>query len=206
MNSKQRRAAKRESKENRESNLNRVERANSPHKETDSRPQRQEKFHITAARMALACVLAVATICGFYIFWPKVSIEPYASLNTQNPFAQLFFVKNESIYPIYDVHSQCETGDTKAAGIDLSHNTVVNRTEFIKRLSPNDRSTFTCHFASLTGMKYETLDINLTVWYSLPLSIRQCRSQHFTGLAAEDSSNSYIWTWRGTQTCFPDRK
>jgi hypothetical protein len=152
--------------------------------------------------MTVAAILAAATVCGLYIFWPKVSIEPYASTNPHEPFAQLFYVHNESIYPIYEVQPNCGAGEVSTVGPSFHGFTLLNPAEFVATLGSDERTTFRCALVGGSSA-YGTMDISPSVWFDLPFGFHQCKERHFSGVRAWDGA--YIWTWRGGGNC-PIRK
>jgi hypothetical protein len=199
MNSKQRRAAQRRADGKNHPNAQR----NRPTGNQEPKPLKQntpqKRLHITALRRLAGGILAIATICGLYIFWPKISIEPYASIDPHDPFAQLLYVHNESAYPIYQVQPNCGIENVSRPGSRLSGFTIASTKDFASSLGSGEKLSFKCSIAGPNGAKYSKLDLYPSVWFDLPLGFHLCRERHFLGIEASDGS--YIWTWQGGGSC-----
>src|SRR4051794_40869898 len=63
-------------------------------------------FQPTTQKLA-KLVLAIATLTGGFALLPRLRVEPYASLNPQQPFFQQFYVENSSTYSLLNVKTSC---------------------------------------------------------------------------------------------------
>jgi hypothetical protein len=153
------------------------------------------------ARQTWNWVLAGATLLGLYILWPKVSIEPYASVDPHDPFGQMLFVKNESVYPIYRVIPECgidKVQSQQRTVPDLENFALLSTADIVPKLSADERTTFKCPIAS-TNVTFRTIKLEPYVVFELPFGIRQCRFRNFESVPAKDGS--YLWIWKGGGSC-----
>jgi hypothetical protein len=147
-------------------------------------------------------LLSVATLTGLWLFWPKVVIEPYASLDPRTPFAQQFYVENASIYSIYHVRPMCspELAQTDQhpgfGGFSMGR-----KGEEAESLSPGGRMNMSCSIGFDPKFNRPTDNrISLVVWadYKLPIGFSGCKSVALIGKRTADQT--FIWTY----TTIPD--
>jgi len=149
-------------------------------------------------------LLAAATLSGVGVVsaWPRIGFEPYASLNPQNPFAQLFYLENKSYYPIEDVLPNCGAVDVNINRIHGTGFSVADLTGAKNRLSIGARTTVTCRIDLLFGRPQTYQDLAIAVWatYKVPIiGWKQCTAARFFGVPAVNGT--YIWTYNGTDSC-----
>jgi hypothetical protein len=160
----------------------------------------------------VSALLAIATLTGLYLFWPKVGIEPYASRDPHDPFAQQFFVQNNSIYSLRDLNLGCsiehvETEPSTKTDIpakpgqlrgSLEQFSITTEPRHMGELAPDAKRNVTCAFGQIIpadGWAYTNLEIAVWINFRLPLGIRKCRGGRFTGVSASDYS--FLWTYNG---------
>jgi hypothetical protein len=173
-----------------------------------SRPptKRRRILHLgkqAVKRIAIWTVaLVTLTGVGFWQLRPKISIEPYASLNLHVPFAQLFSIQNQSLYGILDVSPRCGVNAVES-NVGLSGAfTFVNMADAVAYLAPNTKTNATCRLDTLLGTarEYPRLSIDIWVVYKLPLlGIYRCDSAKFKGVKSADGT--FIWTYDGASDC-----
>ena len=149
-------------------------------------------------------LLGVATLSGIGIVgaWPRIGFEPYATLNPQDPFAQLFYLENKSPYPIEDVFPNCGAVDVAINRIHGSRFSVTDLMGATHRLSPGAKTTVTCRIDLLFGrpQTYQTLAIAVRATYRVPMiGWKRCTAATFVGVPAV--GGTYVWTYNGTDSC-----
>jgi hypothetical protein len=149
-----------------------------------------------------ALLSGVVVLLSLYELRPKISIEPYASKDLKNPFAEQFYVQNNSIYAI-DVQPSCTIKELRVDTFSATGPSLV-RTAEAKHLSPGARTNATCdlfHFVKLAGEthKFHQLSIAMVVKSKLPLGISVCTADDFWGQSASDGT--FIWTYQGSEKC-----
>lgn len=147
---------------------------------------------------------AVATLSGIGVWtaWPRIGVEPYASLNPQNPFAQLFYIENKSIYPIEDVFPYCGAVDVSVNRIHGSGFSVADLFGGTHRLSASAKTSVTCRIDLLFGrpQTYQSLAVDVWATYKVPvIGWKRCTAARFVGVPAADAT--YVWTYHGTDSC-----
>lgn len=144
----------------------------------------------------------VALVLSLYELRPKILIEPYASKDLKNPFAEQFYVQNNSIYAI-DVQPSCKIKELRVDTFTDIGATLL-RTAEAKHLSPGTKTNATCdffHFIKLAGESHQfhQLSIAIVVKSKLPLGIPMCTATNFNGESAFDGT--FIWTYQGSEKC-----
>jgi len=109
----------------------------------------------------IALALAVATLLGFVVLPPKVSVEsPYEGVDEYRPFELPFTLSNDGYFPVYRVNVGCNPkdlywtfppgtpkGKEASANIDLTSQTF----EQIPELKAGERRSFVCEVFHFVG-------------------------------------------------------
>lgn len=142
----------------------------------------------------------LATLAGLIQVRPKVSVEPYDSLDLSSPFSQLFSVENGSYYALYSVAPRCVVVDASYGAFKFHHNTVSSRD--IVDLRSGAKTTAMCRWAVKHNRvsQYTALTIRIEVPYRF-FGIGACSGFDFSGAKRKD--NTYAWTYRGISDCAP---
>lgn len=156
---------------------------------------RQSRKILRSAWAIITAIAVCASLLGFYVLRPKILIEPYASTDPSRPFAQQFFIQNDSIYPIRNVTPMC--GFDQDSGIGIKGLSLQRASDIMKVLEPGAKTTLACEIGA--GPIQGELNIVPWVKFTLPLGMQQCRRARFRGKAA--AGGNYIWTYRGSQSC-----
>jgi hypothetical protein len=161
----------------------------------------QQSYSVSKVVRYIWTVICISvTLLGLFEIWPKVSIEPYASTNYHEPFAQLLYIKNENLYPIYNVDPGCELHKvTSSYGVGISGISLYSRKDVIERLGRNEKTTFNCNIGTPSDPIVTTMEINPVVQYVLPFGIHWCQTERFIGKKSDDGT--YIWTYHGGERC-----
>jgi len=187
-----------------------------PSKQQSDTPKNRKKTSITVYAKQLltrgvikigGLILVVATLLGYVVLVPKVDVDPYASLNPNNPFAQQFVVQNNSVYSIRDVFSGCSMNsvftdqNSGASGSTTFPSRTLSRKtgEQMDVLEPDAKMTVGCNPNSVFLGRFTDLHVTIQVMYRLPLGFRRCKGVRFLGKSTSDST--YIWIHQGTDAC-----
>jgi hypothetical protein len=149
-------------------------------------------------------VLAFATLTGFWLFWPKISIDPYVSQDPHDPFAQQFVYQNNSVYALHDLTARCDINNVANSKFLVSGFSLVGSpSSHLDTLEPDAKQNATCDLNAMMTLDkpYSLLQIGVVIDYRLPLGFRRCKESLFSGKRTADSS--YIWTYQGTTKCSP---
>jgi hypothetical protein len=193
-----------------------LERAGIPISEqthTQSTPrQRQEKpskVWLRALRIHgwfWKLLLALVTLSGIGLWqlWPRIGVDPYVSLDPHSPFAQQFYVQNNSVYSIDNVESRCMAVDVRAGHVSGSQFAVQNPFDRAGHLTPGAKTNVTCKLDVIFGLfgnpqPYQTLLIAIVTTYKAPIFSTQCNAATFKGEPAY--GGTYVWTYAGADTC-----
>ena len=154
--------------------------------------------------MVWTIVGGTATLLSYAILKPIVSIEPYASQNSREPFAEQFYLQNDSIYNIHAVSPQCGIAYVRNEFYRIGDSVIQNLADTVDTLTPGAKTTFTCDLTYAFGPrrdaeKYMNLDITILVNYKIPMGITKCQASNFSGKRVSDGS--YIWTYHGSANC-----
>ena len=162
--------------------------------------RRKSHLILKSAAFLWALILAGASLTSYYILWPKVSIEPYASVDTSDPFAQYFSVRNDSAYSLFDLHPRCMLNFSGGGGrFGIGNITLGASSDDIAKLESNRATSFKCSLA-VTARSYDTLEVSPRVDYRLPLlGLNLCTSQRFSGI--KGTKGNFIWTYHGSEPC-----
>ena len=156
---------------------------------------------LTAGRLVWSAIVAASTLLGLWLFWPKFSIEPYASTDPRDPFSEFFSIKNESIYPLLRVSPECKVEQARSRnGIWVHGPSFMSSLDQIPELDPQSSTSFRCEMFFMkfpSADEWSQLEINESVAYSIPLvPYRFGQSQRFSGVRSADGT--YIWTSHGS--------
>jgi len=72
-------------------------------------------------RAVLAVILAIATLLGYAILIPRVTVSASDPIDPRNPFSSKFTITNESYYPLTDVSVGFGLGELHAASGGTLH-------------------------------------------------------------------------------------
>jgi len=148
-------------------------------------------------------LLGLATLSGIgFVIWPRIGVEPYASLNPQNPFAQLFYLENKSPYPIEDVFPQCVAVDVSINDIHGRAFSVMDLMGATHQLSSGAKMNVTCRIDLLfeQPQTYQNLAIAVRATYKVPwIGWKRCTAVSFVGV--HSVNGTYVWTYRGADSC-----
>jgi len=152
-------------------------------------------------------ILAAATLVGYVVLVPRVDVDPYASLNPNNPFAQQFVVQNNSVYSLRDVFSGCSMNsvltdqNSGLSGLTMFPSRTLSKKtgEQMDVLEPNAKMTVGCNPHSVFLGRFTDLHVTILVMYRLPLGIHRCKGVRFLGKST--SNSTFIWTYQGTDAC-----
>jgi hypothetical protein len=138
---------------------------------------------------------------GYALLRPHVSVEPYPSRDPHNPFAELFYVQNNSLYTIHEVEPRCGARNVQVGRVSGRGFSVVGPFDFWHDLPPGSKMTVTCHLGELFGASnyYPSLLITIIVDYKAPLNLSRCLAANFNGKPAIDGT--FIWTYDGSEGC-----
>jgi hypothetical protein len=132
---------------------------------------------------------------------PSISIEPYASQDPHRPFAQQFYLQNNSVYDIQAVEPLCGIGNVRAGRTTMGDFSIMNPFDFAGSLAPGAKTNVTCPLDQLFGDFGEYHELQITIWakYNLPFGISSCKATNFSGEPA--TGGTFIWTYRGSPDC-----
>lgn len=146
----------------------------------------------------IGAAATLASLLGYIALRPSISIEPYASLDSNIPFGQQFSVLNSSAYTIRKVRFTCGFGSNK--GFALSQLSVSNPFQDAGNIAPDTKAGFDCELGA--GPTSARIAMTASVDYDFPLGFHGCKSQSFEGQRA--AGGAYIWTYttsRGDSRC-----
>jgi hypothetical protein len=132
---------------------------------------------------------------------PRLTIEPYQSLDDREAFQQQFTVANLDSYPIYELRYGCAVSSIqlKDGKVDPLMQTgarilFVPIMHSIRTLSPNGKTNTDCDYFVRYGSDLESASIELiAVFRKGPDDPELTVSQGFTG--RRDSSERFVWTF-----------
>ncbi len=156
---------------------------------------------LTIGRIAWAGIVVIATLLSYAVLKPSIAIEPYASQDARQPFAEQFYLQNNSIYQLDGVTPYCSIIDVRAGNLRMRGFTLVNPPDFVGPLDVGAKTTITCRLDSLFSLsnRYGPLQIILWVTYKTPLGFSGCKASNFDGKPVADGT--FIWTYRGSPAC-----
>ena len=102
----------------------------------------QSIMFILAVFGALLAVLAII-LWGVDRLKPSVAVEPYATQDRYNPFAEQFYVQNHSLYAVRNVTPLCKVRDVNVAPAHMKNFSIMDMAEIRKDLAPEAKSTVT---------------------------------------------------------------
>ncbi len=165
-------------------------------------PKRRFLRFLTIGKALWAVVVGAATLLSYVVLKPNLSIEPYTSQDPHRPFAEQFYLQNNSIYDIHEVIPRCGIGNVKAGNVTMRDFSILNFRDVTDTLAPGAKTTTTCILDQLfkdTPQSYGQLNITIWVTYKLPFGISKCQATNFSGKPVSDGT--YIWTYRGFLNC-----
>jgi hypothetical protein len=165
-------------------------------------PKRRFLAFLTIGKTLWAIVVGAATLLSYVVLKPNISIEPYASQDPHRPFAEQFYLQNNSVYAIHEVMPRCGIGNVRAGNVTMRDFSMVNPFDMVGTLAPGAKTTVTCILDQLfkdTPQSYGQLHITIWATYKLPFGISGCQATNFGGKPASDGT--YIWTYRGSLNC-----
>jgi hypothetical protein len=157
---------------------------------------------LTIGKVLWAIVVGAATLLSYVVLKPNISIEPYASQDPHRPFAEQFYLQNNSIYDFHEVVPRCGIGNVRAGNLTMRDFSILNPFDLVGTLPPGAKTTVTCILDKLfidTPQNYGQLHITIWATYKLPLGISGCQPTNFSGKPVSDGT--YIWTYRGSLNC-----
>jgi hypothetical protein len=170
-------------------------------RKTKAKPKRRLPHILTAGRVLWAIVVAGATLLAYVVLKPNIAIEPYASQDPRRPFAEQFYIQNNSIYEIHEIVPACGPMNTQINGVTMRDFSVLDFTAITPSLASGDKTTVTCSIDRLFASPQTYGNLAIIVWakYKLPFNIPGCHASIFAGIPASDGS--YVWTYRGSILC-----
>ena len=146
-------------------------------------------------------VVAGATLLAYAVLKPSIAIEPYASQDPHRPFAEQFYLQNNSIYEIHEVVPSCGPLNTQVNGITMRDFSVLDFRNMAISLAPGDKTTVTCSLDKLFGNPQTYGNLRVLIWakYKLPFNVPGCHASIFAGIPATDGT--FIWTYHGSIPC-----
>lgn len=163
---------------------------------------RRHSFRIlTAGKILWAIIAGGATLLAYVVLKPSITIEPYASQDPRRPFAEQFYLQNNSNYGIHDIVPACGPINTKINGITMRDFSVLDIVDITPSLASGDKTTVTCALDRLFVNPQTYGNLTVLVWakYKLPLGIPGCHASAFSGISSSDGT--YLWTFRGSIPC-----
>lgn len=170
-------------------------------KKAKAAPKGPLRGFLTIGRVIWTFVASVATLLSYAMLKPNISIEPYASQDPHRPFAEQFYLQNNSLYDIREVVPRCGVGNVRVGNVTMRDFSVLNPFDVTSTLAPGAKTTVTCILDRLIDNPQSYGQLNITVWatYKLPFDILGCQATNFSGKPASDGT--YIWTYRGFLSC-----
>ncbi len=171
--------------------------------ETKSHPPAKSAKYLRLGKWVWGIVVVGATILAYVALRPSIAVEPYASQDPSKPFAEKFYVQNNSIYRLQQLEPHCTPRDVRArnavGGLLYMHDLVLTDSrELVSDLPPGAKSTATCELVDMNA-KYESLQITIWAKFKIPLGISRCKAFDFNGIQAADGT--FIWTYQGSFDC-----
>jgi hypothetical protein len=158
--------------------------------------------YVTAGRVLWAIVGVGATLLGYSVLKPSVSIEPYSSQDTRNPFSEQFYVQNNSIYDISKVHPGCDIQEVRGGKRGYQWFAIDMASESVDELASGAKTTTTCPLEKAldnSPLSYDELRIGIWAAYKLPFGMSRCTETNFIGKPA--AGGTFIWTFAGSFRC-----
>jgi hypothetical protein len=110
------------------------------------------------------------------------------------------------IYPVYSLANDCLiTGTRSEENGPLIREMRISKLwshrlpKLIPELAGGSRETIYCTLDELRPMR-QIYEIQIEVWYSVPLLGRRCRAAEFEAIP-KTSGDEYIWEHRGNHAC-----
>jgi hypothetical protein len=145
-------------------------------------------------------IAGAATLAGLLIAvlqgYPWLSVEGASFGNPNDPFSELFYVKNDGYVSAVDLSADCSlTGS--AQGVHFDRGTVVTSV-FARSLVHSSRAMLPCNkVVPISHLPLAQMDYTVTVHYSVwPLTfqfLRRHQSFHFSGVNNENGQT--LWTF-----------
>jgi hypothetical protein len=157
---------------------------------------------LTLGKFLWTLVVAFPTLLSYVVLRPSIAIEPYASQDLRKPFAEQFYLQNNSVYDIREVVPRCGIGNVRTGNIRMGNFSVLNPSDVADNLAPGTKTTVTCILDRLfmdNPQSYGQLSITIWATYKIPLGFAGCRATNFSGKPVSDGT--YIWTYRGALNC-----
>jgi hypothetical protein len=171
--------------------------------ETQAHPPAKSAKYLTLGKRVWGIVVVGATILAYVTLRPSIAVEPYASQDPSKPFAEKFYVQNNSIYGLQQLEPHCTPRNVRArnarGGHLYMHDLVLTDShELVSDLPPGAKSTATCELMDMNE-KYDALEITIWANFKIPLGIPRCKAFDFNGIQAADGT--FIWTYQGSFGC-----
>ena len=136
--------------------------------------------------------LVVGTIIGFVggvlAFRTVLDVSTSFQSDQNNPYSEIFAVKNDGLLPLYNLKLTCVQEWFKdSSGNSGTMNTTVNQSAFVTTLGSGDKTSILCNPAVTTSSKLIEASISLKIQYQtfLPKYTSE-KSFHFLGVLAKD--------------------
>ena len=152
-------------------------------------------FRVTSKLLAWA-VVVLALVTGYIQLRYDVSIVPYSSLNSPNPFQSEFLVTNEGPFSIYNVYYFCFFEDLVGDNGPLS-NYVVPVPYSLPALRPHGQYAISCKgVAPYSPHVKDGAAVEIHVSYRPKFSMFESRGGALFYLRHDDAGN-VVWLPRG---------
>jgi len=151
-------------------------------------------FLSPTGKFAAAFALLLTIVGTYYTFSPKFTIEPKDSLDSTNPFATPFTIKNDSLFDVSTI--SIKGGIRKVYtknGSSFSDFGVMTSAPPIPNLEPGEATTFIIPFPFNSPFPFSFADIAIMVSYRPALlPFTRNKSLRFATIEAKDGTLHWV--------------